>query len=537
MTLCTAIKTELNRPAGKGLGALLVLLLCTTPGWLFFNPMASVVRDPLRIYRLRNDDFEYVARSRTLPRALENLFVPHNTHILPAWRLLTWGVTACAGNLSRLPVVLAVAAYAILVAVMLLTGWLVARESGSAFLGLSAMTAVGTSSLMWSAATWYSAGQTLWAGLGILATLFFLQSWRNGRRRRALILACASAVAAGSMWTVGHLAGPIGAIYLWVDGRPQCRKAAMIPLGVSVLAVALGLVLVGRRIDATTNLHGRSTREAVSPVRGALHTIQAIPENLVLGNLGLAGITTQAQATLLSAALALVWLRSHAPEWRFNPLECAGGALALGTYFGEYSLRGYLSFELIRVIVPWYDAVPQIGLVLFVMGWITGRRQGSDPGKAVGALTRGHVLAIACLAIGLVALNRPRVDARWAETVPRLTDWEAKKFRLPEHRTMRNTIVALSRADWQREHLLKLDLAETRARQLGVGRDAIHRVYGRVDAPGLPPEYDALGLLALPRAGRVEDPATILRVLRPYLSLNPEPRPSWLPDQERWPPD
>ena len=106
-----------------------------------FPGRAHIARDPLAIYRLYSDDFAYVAASRTLGRTLSNLFVPHNTHIVPAWRVLTWALVAWAGSLEKLPEVLAEASYGILVAVMLLMGRLVARETGRTGLGLAAMAA------------------------------------------------------------------------------------------------------------------------------------------------------------------------------------------------------------------------------------------------------------------------------------------------------------------------------------------------------------------------------------------------------------
>ena len=69
----------------------------------------------------------------------------------------------------------------------------------------------------------------------------------------------------------------------------------------------------------------------------------------------------------------------------FNPLECTGAALVLGSYLVEWTVRGYLPFRSLRtislgMIVPWYDAVPQIGAVLFVAGWCSGPRSpGSRP--------------------------------------------------------------------------------------------------------------------------------------------------------------
>ena len=84
------------------------------PAVLFYDPATyapnrrgHIERDPREFYQLFSDDVAYVAASRTWDRTVANLLVPHNTHIVPAWRLVTWGLVACAGNLRRLPEVLA----------------------------------------------------------------------------------------------------------------------------------------------------------------------------------------------------------------------------------------------------------------------------------------------------------------------------------------------------------------------------------------------------------------------------------------------
>jgi hypothetical protein len=538
MRLWPEIDAQMRRPVGAGLTWVVRLLLCTAPAVLFFGALGPGLCDPVRIYSLQHDDFEYVARSRTLPRAMENLFVPHSTHIVPAWRLLTWSWVACAGRLSRLPAVLAVVAYGVLVAVMLVTGRLVAQETGRTSAGLIATAAVGTTSLMMPAATWYSAGQTLWAGLGILATLVWLESWRLRGGLLRLALAAASAVGAGWLWTIGHLAGPVGAIFLWVDGDPRCRRAAVVPLAATAIAVTLAMAQGARRIDGTLNLHGRGLREAVDPVQGAMHTAQAIPENLIAGNLGLAMETTQAQGAVLSIAVILLWIGSRRDGRRFNPLECSGAALMLGSYLIEWTVRGYSPFWLLRLIVPWYHTIPQIGAVLFLSGWFSGPRSPTRPETAVPApLTRGGVIGLTLLAIGLVELNRPRVEALWESSVLRRVVWEVKSDPGSTRKGIATRIVALARADWQRQHLVQLEQAEALGRRLGIGRDAIHRAWGRLDAPNLPSVYDAVDLLDLARSGLETDGDRIRRALGPFLAVSPEPRPPWLSPAEPWPPE
>src|SRR5262249_11144265 len=199
----------------------------------------------------------------------------------------------------------------------------------------------------------------------------------------------------------------------WADGRARCRLAAVVPLFSSVLAFAVAMGLGGRSIDATVSLHGKTAREAFDPIHGALYTMQAIPENLVFGNLGVIAETTALQGGLLTVALLLVWAWTKSPKRRFGPLESAGTAMVLGSYFLEWSIRGGKPFaELRLVVVPWYDGIPQIGAVLFLAGWCSGGRPARLDWRVL-PMTRLTGVLVLSLVVGLVLLNRPRVDRLW----------------------------------------------------------------------------------------------------------------------------
>lgn len=553
------------------LSVLLLLAVLLGPLWLF--------ADPLRTYRLHSDDFAYLGASRSFDRAVENLFVPHNTHIVPAWRLLTWAVARLAGNLANLPRTLAIAAYGALVITMLLVGRIVSRETGRSSIGLAAMVAMGTTSLLKDAASWYSAGQTLWAGIAILGMLVLLQDWRRAGGAWRLALAALAAWAAGSFWTIGHAAGPVGAIYLWADGRPRCRKAALVPIGATAVTVALALFLGGRHINGTVSFHGRTSKEALDMFMGMSHTLQAIPENLVLGNLGVVAETTVPQGVALSLVVLAIWawttcslhhtkdaaVRS-APWWlvvafgllamagllavgtvskhftfldvvvyasfmvlgtivlspRAAPLERAGALLVLASYFVEWSFRGYLPFSSLRGVVPWYDAIPQIGAVLFISGW-WARPSPPAPVASPEPVTRSAALAILAFEVAMLIVHQPRADALFIEGVPRMTEAEAKILPTPELQKLRANYLADEFARWQHRHLVRLDRAEAAARRLGIGREGIANVFGRINMPELPKVYDAAPLLDLPWKGTENDPAVIRPALGPYFTMEPEP--------------
>jgi hypothetical protein len=560
----------LNRPVGRAGLAVVILVIVAAPAFLFFDPATyrplrrgHIAREPLGLYKLFSDDVAYVASSRTWERTVSNLFVPHNTHIVPAWRLVTWGLVASAGSLGQAPAALGFASYAILVAVMLMTGRLVARETGRTGLGLAAMMLMGTTSLMLTPAAWYSAGQPLWAGFGILSALWYAQSYRRSGRMLTLVLAGASAAVAGGFWTIGHMAGPVASVYLWVDGRRRCRLAAIVPMAATLLAVGISMAMAPRAIDSRVSFHGRTVRQAIDPIQGVFHTAQAIPENLVLGNIGLEAHTTPTQGLFLTLGLVILWAGSRWrpgtgasswPSFACNPLECAGGALVLGSYLVEWTFRGYLDFMYLRTInlyaiVPWYDAIPQIGAVLFAAGWWSGPRGGGGPPASKSrsaSLTWRGVLGLGGVTIVMIVLNRPRVEALVRDSTPPLLPSERENFKIARLQTLRANMVLLNRAGWQRAYLRRLDAGEKLARRMGLGQDAVRAAFGYLWMPGaigrFPPTadlelYDVAGLLDLPPHGRPTDPATVRSALGPYLDQVKEPRPEWIAPHEPWPPD
>jgi hypothetical protein len=578
-SVVSRIASAIQRPVGRVGLAIMTVVLATAPGVLFFHPAdfpprrQHVDRDPLKIYLLYSDDIAYVSASRTFSSTVSNLFVPHNTHVVPAWRLLTWALVVSAGSLGRLPQVLAVATYSILVAVMLLTGRLVARETGRMALGYFAMVVVGTTSLILVPATWYSAGQPLWAGFGVLAVLWFAQSYRRTGRWQALLLAAITVPLAGWLWTAGHVAGPVATVYLWFDGRRRNRFAAAALLAVTLLAVAFTLMIAGKQINQTVSFHGRTPTEAARPTQGLFHTAQAIAENLAFGNLGLTVHTTPTQGALLTGCVVLLWTSRwwlrliHTPRAadhaagsaqperdlpRFRPLECAGAALVLSSYLIVWTFRGREDYEFLRTInlrvfVPWYDAMPQIGMVLFVTGWWDATRpnMARRPRRAnAKPLTWLGSVGVCILAAALIALNRPRVDLLVRATVPRMVPSEQRLFRIPRLQTMRANALLIDEAERQHAYLRRMDQWEAQARLLGLSRSAIRAAFGHRWLPGAHPplvpsmydEYDAEALLDLPDKGRDIDPASLRARLGTFFVEEKQPRPLWILPGETWPP-
>ncbi len=581
----------INHRVGWLGSAVLLLAIAMAPAILFFDPTAfwpserHVAREPQEVYVLFSDDVAYIGDSRTWDRTVEHLFQPHNAHVVPIWRIVTWAQVVAAGSLERLPEVLAFTSFSILIAVMILAGRLVARETGRWALGFASMILIGTTSLMFTPAIWYSAGQTLWAAFGILTTLWYVQIYRQRGRIMALPLAALFAATAGWFWTVGHVAGPVAAVYLFTDGRRRCRIAALVPLAASLISVAITLAMAAARMDTAVSFHGRTAQEAMQPVGGVFHTLQAIPESLILGNLGLAVETTPAQGAVLTLGLLLLWFSkwplsgrdpgaasatyttpdggpviNTAPDGgpvkrvgSFNPLECAGFALVFSSYLLEWTFRGYLEYRFLRTInmrfiVPWYHVIPHVGMVLWIMGWwarVSEKdERGDSPMPACRALTIGKSIVLCVMVVALLLLHRPRVDFLALETGPPLLPTEAANYPVHNLHMMRSNIVALNRAAWQRATLRRLDRAQEVANRYGLGKDTLRAAFGHPIVPetvGVLPRgqadlYDSIALLAIPDHG----PAAIPPAAREELSLLfaevKEPRPVWIQKNEPWPP-
>jgi hypothetical protein len=513
--------------------------VCAVPLWLWHVPLSS--------YVLKSDDFGYLVTSRTATAFRRHLFTPHHAHVVPLFRLETHLLARLAGSLEALPVVLGWGSYATLVLAALLTGHLVARETGRPAPGLVAMAAIGFSSVLGPSLLWYSASQALAAGVMILVMLAALQSWRVRGSWWLLASGLLAAIAAPLLWTAGYAAGPVGAAYLFADGRRSCRRAAVLPLAVSVGTFFL--------VWVSTIF----TRTQMSPFSGAIvrienavvHSAQAVCESLVLKNLGLDATTTASQALALLSLLTGFWIWSHyrlvarqssigepgnwrhsvapwagsagtRPEaresrpttpqsnvdsmpgprgsgaWpRINPLEAAGAVLVAGSYGMIYAARETVtSFESVRV-QGWYDAIPELGAVLFVCGWFAGRLE-SPPPRALKPPERREILVVVLIIAVILLFQQPRIerviyryDGMGAAVAPELL------ARMP----LRTPVDLAQSARSQRQALAALDRLEQSAREQRVSRAAVRRAVDHISVEGMPgivADPSALDLLDIP---------------------------------------
>jgi len=472
------------------LTALLAIAICAGSRWLWDLP--------LRSYYLKLDDFVYLARSRTAWSLWAHLRAPHNGHVVPLFLVETHLLARLAGSLEALPAVLSWASYVMLVLTVAATGHLVARETGRAALGLAAMAAVGFSSVLGPALLWYSAGQALAAGTMILAMLAALQAWRVRGWWWLLAVALLAATAAPLLWTAGYTAGLVGMAYLWADGRRACRRAAALPLVVSVATGLLVYRVAGPGIATASQLAARPLRQAVQVGPAVAHTAQAVCEALIINNLGLDAATTAPQALVLCALLVVLWTWSRrrfesGGSIRFrhiNCLEAAGAVLVAASLGMVFAVRGTeTTFDNLRAL-GWYDAMPELGLVLFVSGWWSGRLD-SPPPWSIEAPPRRELLAVVLLAAFMLVLQAPRVG-RVIFQYNGLAAPIAAEGPIPVQ--LDTPAELFERARAQRQALAALDRLEQAARRSGA---AIRQDVSRVPVPGMPANKGELSTIDL----------------------------------------
>ena len=331
------------------------------------------------------------------------------------------------------------------------------------------------------------------------------------------------------------LAGPAALAYLFARDPSRIRGPFLALTAAGLGAILFILVLVRRMIVATPMIWEQHKELWPRPIQAVLHVAQAVAESLIFGNLGLDVITTPLQAIVLVFGLASVWAWSRGgPRW-VNPLEAAGATVVVGSYFLVYVFRGNLPFSSLRP-VNWYNAIPQVGAVLFAAGWWAGLRP-----AAQGPLTRRGALVVAGLVVVTALIQAPRAERRLIQGAPPLTLSEAGKFPIPELQRLRALYLKAEHHDRQVRALARLEKVQSLAWQLNAGRRTLHGIFGRRLIPGLTAQQDladAIDLLILPPDDRPSppDPARLRDALDDLMRPEADFRPAWISPNERWTP-
>jgi hypothetical protein len=210
--------------------------------------------------------------------------------------------------------------------------------------------------------------------------------------------------------------------------------------------------------------------------------------------------------------LAGIWVlsrhRSTFPgrgfAFRANPLEAAGVVLAVASFGMVFAVRGTeTTFDNLRAL-GWYDAIPQLGAVLFAAGWWSGPLDSTIP-RTIEPPRPRDLRLVVLVVIVLLLLQTSR-----AHRVIFVYDGLAAEIATgdhPDRPQFRSRADLAQEATAQRCVLAQLDTIERTARQQRIGRVALQSSVGRTIIPGMPESvagFSALDLLDVPDS---EDPS------------------------------
>lgn len=401
--------------AGANHGTILLLgvLICAAAVALNVYPLTH----PL----FWGDDFLILASSLTWTDTWNNLWQPANEHAMPLGRLSSWALIQIAGRPTALPQATALQGPFALILGMWLLFLFVRREVDDPFPALMAMAWFGVTSVYQQAVIWFSSSFTVLAMDTLLLALLAAQRWRQTGRKRFLALSAFWAALAPAWFAIGILAGPICFLYL-VPPRlrgdkdissPFLRRlaAALVPSLGSAAFLAVSLPQTAHQIMHLEHYEGKTAAEAFHPLIGLAYTGRSLVDNLVLGVLGISGVTCPLPVVIVGltvlASLAVWWWR-RAPKRR---LLLLGLELILSSYWLVYSARAEWVYEPHMTQPTWgrYHLLPQLGLALFLVGgpWLLtpGTRWAGD---GSGRLTSWQIKAILLLIVLLFVTQFPR---------------------------------------------------------------------------------------------------------------------------------
>jgi hypothetical protein len=321
------------------------------------------------------DDFQILTESWPWSVTQANLWFAHNEHVMPVGRIAAWAMVEFTPRLTWLPVVTCSQGPIAVLLGMILTYLFVSRERNHPFHGLMAMLIFGVTSQYHQAVWWFSASYSIVALDTILLGLLAAQAWRRTKRWYYLALTIVAVAVAPTWFAIGILAGPLCTLYLLLPrpDRPGWRPRIdwglpnWTPLLGTVLFLAISLPLTSHQVMHLEHYGNKTALEAFNPRQGALFTLRALTDNVVLGLIGVPAVPLPAWLTFI---LAAVWVGVFVAWWRYSGhqgLMLLGAAFIVSSYLLTYSARADWTYGSVGLWTR-YNLLPTLGMSLLVAG-------------------------------------------------------------------------------------------------------------------------------------------------------------------------
>jgi hypothetical protein len=232
----------------------------------------------------------------------ELLSQPFSEHVAPVFNFVSWTTWQAIGHDIRLaPLGFCVASVLPWVAILVLLGvWLV-RETGSRTASLIAVALAAQSPLALETLWWYSASSFGYAVLGVMTAVLGASLLAIRPRPAILLIAFGSALGPAGT-TIGILAMPLSGLRAFLDSTASWRrKCQAILAGVGGLATYLLVIeLAGTSLLRTAGMHNEGMAEPMTGLGYAL----TVPGRLLWP----AMVGAPPTWTIMSISTGLAWL-------------------------------------------------------------------------------------------------------------------------------------------------------------------------------------------------------------------------------------
>ena len=317
------------------------------------------------------DDFELVRDSLTWPSTFHNLLIPHNEHMSPVLRLVTFVFLKMAG-LGHVALVCSLFSIGALCGNVALLFRLLRMEGLKEGPALAGAAVFGITSVYFEAVEWYSASYVSLAVLFILAGFLAINAAVAQKSWGLWVIVNILALLAESSFSSGILAGALFPIYAWLATSSEKTgrlNAVMRTLPGTMVYLALYLVFARPHMEHLTHYGGKSAFQALSIWPALANTSRALLDVTLLGNVGRLGHSIGAHLPdILAAALTLGLI-----GWAVIATLRGRRLTALALWFLTlnlilvYAFRNFFPYS---ETIFWgrYHIFSQIGLAILVAG-------------------------------------------------------------------------------------------------------------------------------------------------------------------------
>lgn len=314
-----------------------------------------------------SDDHHYLAMSADWATTRNNLFRPHNEHLVVPQRLFAYLVVA-TGRAVGLENALQLGGTLLFTAATALVFVLSIREFRSVTAGFIAVLFFAFSASYREILTWFTA--SLWLVpftfllVGMIAT-------QRGSTWWGSLTASAVAFASCFSFSIGLIVGPL--LTLWAAAHVEDRRRAsawLAALAPTVSTAAAAVLIIPRMLQwfQTDEYLGSSSREALrmfDPVAGLGNMVRVSVDFLLIRSLGPTATLDVWWAyalvfPVLPVALA-GFVRRHPGYWSQFPLL----GVVVAPYALVYPFRSFVPYATLQMWTR-YHLIPQFGLALLL---------------------------------------------------------------------------------------------------------------------------------------------------------------------------